>query len=203
MPVKFGAADAGCGEAVDRGPGIDEAGRRLDEPALAQIEIITRRCRDRPTMCPDRLIAESKRRIVQVDVVKLLANHQVGKEASLGGDEVGAPERDFEIVAEAGVVGGPRTEIAGRGSEMEIPARIVQTCDVGADLRAREGLALLVVTVGRRRIDHGAALGRNADRIRGGARCSPDRRRRAPIRRRRAGRARDRPAPTRRRCLAG
>ena len=117
---------------------------------------------------PRPAIADRKRRIVQVGVVKLLTNHQVGEEASLGGDEVSTPERDFEIVAEASVVGGPRTEIAGRRSKMEIPARVVQTCDVGADLRAREGLALLVVTIGRRRIDHSAALGRNADRIRGG-----------------------------------
>ena len=104
-------------------------------------------------MRPDRLVGERKSRVVQVDVVELLANHQVGKEASLGGDEIGAEEGDFEFVAEAGIVGGPRTEIAGRGAEMEIPAVIVETCDVGADLRAGEGLALLIVAVGGRGID--------------------------------------------------
>src|SRR6185436_7246058 len=110
------AGDAGRGEGVDRGLRIDEAGRRFDEPTLAQIEVVARRCRDRPAMGPNRLIAEGEARVVQVDIVELLANHHVGEEASLGGDKVGAPEGDFEIVAEASVVSGPRAEIAGRRS---------------------------------------------------------------------------------------
>ena len=153
-------------------------------------------------MRPDRLVGERKSRVVQVDIVELLANHQVGKEASIGGDKIGAEEGDFEFVAEAGIVGGPRTEVAGRGPEMQIPAVIVETCDVGSDLRAREGLGLLIVAVGGRGIDDGAALGRNADGIRRGAEVRL-RRRREPIRRRPADQAADWPAPTRRRCLAG
>ena len=166
---EVGAGDAGRSETVHRGPGIDEAGRRFDEPALAQIEIVTHRCRYRITVSPDGLVGEGKGRVVQVDIIELLANHQVGKEASLGGDKIGAEEGDFELVAEAGIVGGSRAEIAGRGPQMQIPAVVVETRDVGADLRAREGLGLSIVAVGGRGIDDGAALGRNADGIRRGA----------------------------------
>ncbi len=119
-------------------------------------------------MRSDWLVAEGETRVVQVDVVELLANHQVGKEAALGGDEISTPERHLEFVAEPGIVRRPRVEIAGSGAEMEIPAGIVEARDVGADLRAGEGLALLVVTIGVCRIDRGAALSRDADRIRAG-----------------------------------
>jgi hypothetical protein len=54
-------------------------------------------------------------RIVQVDVVKLLADHQVGEEASLGSDEISTPERHLEFIAEPGIVCRARVEIAGGG----------------------------------------------------------------------------------------
>src|SRR5262249_11637366 len=47
---------AGAGEVVDGRPRIDEAARRLDEPALAEIEVITGRGRHRVTVRADRLV---------------------------------------------------------------------------------------------------------------------------------------------------
>ena len=73
-------------------------------------------------MGADRLIEKVQSRIIRADIVELLANHQVGKEAAVGRGEIGSEEWHLEVVAETAVVGLLRAEIAGGGAEMDVPA---------------------------------------------------------------------------------
>jgi hypothetical protein len=155
-------------EIVDGGLRVDEAGGRLDEPVVAEIEIVAGRGRDRVTVRADRLIEEVRAEIVDVDVVELLTNHQVGEEAALGRDHVGPEERHLEGVAEAVIVGLLRAEIAGRGSEMDVPAVPVQARDVGTGLHGREVLVLRIGARCRGGVDDGAADGAHACGTRAG-----------------------------------
>jgi len=95
-------------------------------------------------MRADRLIEEVQSRIIRVDIVEFLANHQVGEEAAMGRGEIGSEERHLERVVEPVVVGLLRAEIAGGGAEMNVPAAPVEAGDVGAELNAFEALVLRV-----------------------------------------------------------
>src|SRR5664279_207390 len=93
-------------------------------------------------MASDGLVRETETWIIQVHIIELLAHHEIGEEAASCGDQIGPKERHFEIVAESGVVGRFRTEVARRSPEMQVPAVPVEAGDVCANLSTGEGLTL-------------------------------------------------------------
>src|SRR5262249_8740072 len=95
----LGWRQTGRVERIDLGFRPDEAGRRLDEPVVLQLELIAHRTQDRHAVCGERLIEEVGTGIVELDVVELGAHGEVGEEATAGDDEVGSGERNLEVGA--------------------------------------------------------------------------------------------------------
>src|SRR5262249_1899129 len=141
-----------------------EAGRRLDEPVVIERKIVARRGGNRSAVSADGRRIQVQGRIVDGHVVVFLADHDVGKEAAIGGYEVGAHERhlnaDFRHTVE--IVPSGRAEEAGRGSQMHVPAAHIQLGNIGADLETRENLVQVVVALG---VDHSASGGAGAGSV--------------------------------------
>src|SRR5258706_7513369 len=93
-------------------------------------------------MCPDRLIEEVEARIVEGNVVEVLANHQVRKKPAPGRNQIGPEERYLNGIAESVVVVLLRPEIACGSAEMNVPAVPIEARDICADLHARKSLML-------------------------------------------------------------
>ena len=156
---EVGAGDAGRSEAVDRGPGIDEAGRRFDEPALAQIEIVARRCRDRIAVGPDWLVGEGTGRVVQVDICRTPGEPSGRRRSVPWWRRNRCRRRGLRTRCRSRRCRWSSSRDSRPWSRDADSAVVVETGDVGADLRAREGLGLSgCCSSVRRGIDDGAAL---------------------------------------------
>src|SRR6266516_3478478 len=112
---------------------------------------------DRDTAGVELLVEDSAGdRVVQRVLKKIRANLAVDKETTFGRRGVNADERHLKLVLEGatvrilrsrrGNIVGTRTEVAGRGADMEIPAADVQVREIRSSLYPGKRQPSLIVT---------------------------------------------------------
>ena len=195
---------------IDLGVRPHDTARRLDEPVVAELELISGRGAERVALRVELLTVEIVERAVQVDVVELRAEHDIGEEVPVGRDQVGAGERDLDVGLERHdpeLLLAAQFQVAGRGADVDVPAAHVEPRHVRADLDAAEGLALDAVAGGLLVDREGSAggtrgTGGGEDSTARSSRSQPGRPDHAPKRRRPVGLGPRRPDWRRTRCLA-